>query len=172
MSTALLSERSGRTAAEVVVRVLEAVNRRDGDALVDLMHPDVEFFPILAALEGPVYTGHRGVRRWLHSLDLDWEVFETRLDRVHDFGDSAMGTGGWRARGRTSGVELDSQHGAWFARVSEGRVRWWRTYTDRVEALALCRGGGSLREGLDAAIGGDPRAATVQVKRGAAGLVA
>jgi ketosteroid isomerase-like protein len=129
-------ELSGRAAGEVVRRVLDAVNCRDGDALVDLLHPDVEFFPILAALEGPVYTGHEGVRRWLRSLELDWEVFETRLDRVHDFGDSALGEGGWHARGRTSGVTLDSQGGAWLARVRDGRVTWWRTYTDRAEALA------------------------------------
>jgi ketosteroid isomerase-like protein len=110
------------------------VNRRDSEALVDLLCPDVEFFPILAALEGPVYSGLPGVRRWLRSLDLDWEVFETRLDRVYDLGDSALGLGGWHARGRTSGVELDSR-GAWHARVIEGRVVWWRTYTDRAEAL-------------------------------------
>ena len=47
------------------------MNRRDSEALVDLLCPDVEFFPILAALEGPVY----------------------------------------------------------------GRVAWWRTYTDRAEAM-------------------------------------
>jgi ketosteroid isomerase-like protein len=114
--------------------VLEAVNRRDAEALVDLMDPAVEFFPILAALEGPVYSGHSGVRRWLRSLDLDWELYETRLERVYDLGDRALGLGGWYARGRTSGVELDSQPGAWLARVRGGRVVCWRTYTDRTEA--------------------------------------
>jgi ketosteroid isomerase-like protein len=115
--------------------VLEAVNRRDAEALVDLMHPDVEFFPILAALEGPVYSGHVGVRRWLRSLELDWQLYETRLERVYDLGDSALGLGGWHARGRTSGVELHMQPGAWHARVAQGRVVLWRTYTDRAEAF-------------------------------------
>jgi ketosteroid isomerase-like protein len=115
---------------------LGAVNRRDAEALVDLMHPEIEFFPILAALEGPVYSGHVGVRRWLRSLELDWEHYETRLERIYDLGASALGLGGWRARGRTSGVELHMQPGAWHARVREGRVVWWRTYTDRAEAFA------------------------------------
>ena len=140
-------EGARRAAGQVVRLVLDAVNRRDGDALVDLVHPDVEFFPILAALEGPVYTGHQGVRRWLRSLELDWEVFETRLDRVHDFGDSALGEGGWHARGRTSGVLLDSQGGAWLARVRDGRVTWWRTYTDRAEALATAPTPGRFKGG-------------------------
>jgi ketosteroid isomerase-like protein len=122
------------TAAAVVGLVLDAVNRRDADALVELLDPDVELFPILASLEGG-YRGHAGARRWLRSLELDWEVYETRLERVLDFGTSALGLGGWDARGRTSGVELHTQPGAWHARVREGRVVWWRTYTDRAEAL-------------------------------------
>lgn len=130
---------ASRTASEVVRLVLDAVNDRDIEALIDLMHPDVEFFPILAALEGPVYSGHAGLRRWLRSLELDWEIYETRLERIHDLGASALGLGSWRARGRTSGVELDSQPGAWHARVREGRLVWWRTYTDRAEALETLR---------------------------------
>jgi ketosteroid isomerase-like protein len=124
-----------RTAPDLLRLVLDAVNRRDGDALVDLMHPEVEFLPILAALEGPVYSGHAGVRRWLRSLELDWDYYETRLERVYDLGDAALGLGGWRARGRTSGVELHLQPGAWHTRVNEGRVVWWRTYTDRADAF-------------------------------------
>ena len=125
------------TAPDLLRLALDAVNRRDADDLVDLLHPEVEFFPILAALEGPVYSGHVGVRRWLRSLDLDWEYFETRLEQVYDLGDEALGLGGWHARGRTSGVELHMQPGAWHARVDEGRVVMWRTYTDRADAFRV-----------------------------------
>jgi ketosteroid isomerase-like protein len=123
------------SAPDLLRLVLDAVNRRDGDALVDLVHPEAEVFPILAPLEGPVYSGHAGIRRWLQSLELDWDYYETRLGCVYDLGDSALGLGGWRARGRTSGVELHLQTGAWHARVNEGRVVWWRTYTDRADVL-------------------------------------
>ena len=126
---------ASRTAAEVVRLVLDAVNRRDVEALVDCLDPDVEFSPILSPLEGPIHPGHAGVRRWLGSLELDWELYETRLESVHELGDSALGLGSWRARGRTSGVELDSQPGEWQVRVCGGRAVWWRTYTDRAEAL-------------------------------------
>jgi ketosteroid isomerase-like protein len=125
-----------RSAGEALGLVLDAVNRRDAEALVDLMHPEVEFLPILAALEGPAPAGHAGVRRWLRSLELDWKVWETRLDRTFDLGTSALGLGGWHAVGRTSGIELDGQRGAWLARMRDGRVVWWRTFTDQREALA------------------------------------
>jgi ketosteroid isomerase-like protein len=125
---------ASRTSADVVRLVLDAVNRRDADTLVELLDPDVELFPILASLDGG-YRGHAGARRWLRSLELDWEVYETRLEQVCDLGASALGLGGWDARGRTSGVELHTQPGAWHARVRSGRVVWWRTYTDRAEAL-------------------------------------
>jgi ketosteroid isomerase-like protein len=124
------------TAGEALGLVLEAVNRRDAEALADLVHPEVEFLPILAALEGPAAVGRPGVRRWLRSLELDWKVFETRLERVFDFGTIALGLGGWHVVGRTSGVELDLQGGAWLARMRDGRVAWCRAYTDRREALA------------------------------------
>ena len=135
-----------RSAAEALRLVLEAVNRRDAEALVDLMHPEVEFLPILAALEGPAYAGRSGVRRWLRSLELDWKVFETRLERVFDFGTSALGLGGWHAVGRTSGVELEAGGGAWLARMHDGRVGWWRSYTDWREALEAGGIGGAAAE--------------------------
>jgi ketosteroid isomerase-like protein len=125
---------AGRTSADVLRLVLDAVNHRDGEALVELLDPDVELYPIFASLEGG-YRGQAGARRWLRSLELDWEVYETRLEQVYDLGGSALGLGGWDARGRTSGVELHTQAGAWHARVRDGRVVWWRTYTDRAEAL-------------------------------------
>jgi hypothetical protein len=125
---------SRRTASDALRLVLDAVNARDPEALVHVMDPGVELLPILASLDGG-YRGHAGVRRWLRSLELDWELYETRVERVFDFGNSALGLGSWHARGRTSGVELDSQPGAWHARTDGGRVIWWRTYTDRAEAL-------------------------------------
>ena len=123
------------SAAEALALVLDAVNRRDAEALVDLMHPEVEFLPILAALEGPAPAGRAGVRRWLRSLELDWKVFEIRLERILDLGTAALGLGSWHAVGRTSGVELDGQGGAWLARMRDGRVISWRTYTDQRDAL-------------------------------------
>jgi ketosteroid isomerase-like protein len=56
-------------------RMLEAVNRRDADAMFACMHPRSEFIPIMAALEGRVYRGEEGVCQWLEDMEEHWEYF-------------------------------------------------------------------------------------------------
>lgn len=121
-------------AAEIVKRGLEAFNRRDADAMVALQHPDIEFVPITAAMEGRVY-GRADTPNFIRSLELDWEYFETHPREYYELGDRALALGTWRAKGRGSGVELGSQQGGWFAEIRDGLVYRWRTYTDRADAL-------------------------------------
>jgi ketosteroid isomerase-like protein len=120
---------------EVVRRNLEAVNRRDADGMLACMHPDSEFVPIMAALEGRIYSGEEGVRQWLAEMNDHWEHFETCPETFHDLGDRVIGFGHWRARGRTSGVEIEGQPATWFAQICDGKIYRWRTFTDRAEAL-------------------------------------
>ena len=50
---------------ELIQRAFEAFNRRDLDAFLELMAPEVEFTPYERALEGlGPYRGHDGVRTW------------------------------------------------------------------------------------------------------------
>ncbi len=120
---------------EIPRRLIDAYNRRDMDAFVELLDPNVEWIPIMAALEGRVYCGHEGVRAWIDDLDEDWEYFEPCLEDFHDLGDRILIFGHWRARGRASGVELDNQPAAWIYKIKDGKVVWMRTFTDRAEAL-------------------------------------
>ena len=64
------------SSAELVKRWLEAFNRRDEDAMIALSHPEIEFVPITAAMEGRVYCSPEETRDFLRSIELDWEVFE------------------------------------------------------------------------------------------------
>ena len=67
-------------ACETVLRAIDAYNRRDLDALLAEMHPEIELKPPLTALAGNVYRGHDGVAAWLADLD---ETFErTRIEPV------------------------------------------------------------------------------------------
>jgi ketosteroid isomerase-like protein len=133
--------------AEIVKRWLQAFNRRDGDAMIALQHPEIEFVPITAAMEGRVYRSPDETRDFLRSLELDWEVFETEPQEFYEVGDRALALGTWRARGRASGLELGSQRGGWLATIREGLVYRFRTYTERAEALdALGVSEGELAE--------------------------
>ncbi len=124
---------------EIARAVHEAFNRRDLAALFELLDPEVEWIPILAALEGRVYRGHAGIRQWIEDLDTDWEYFETCPEEFRDLGDRVLILGHWRARGRASRVELENQPGSWVVDLKGGKVIRQQTYTDRSEALEAVR---------------------------------
>lgn len=120
---------------ETARRIAEKFNARDNDGLLELLDPDVEWVPIMAALEGRVYRGHEGVLRWLDDLESDWDEFQTRPDEFHDLGDRVLALGSWYARGRASGIEFENQPASWLWQFKAGRAIRLRTYTDRAEAL-------------------------------------
>jgi ketosteroid isomerase-like protein len=120
---------------EIPRDLIEAYNRGDIPSFLELLDPDVEWIPIMAALEGRVYRGREGVRRWLDDIARDWEYFEPCYEEYHDLGDRVLILGTWRARGRASGVELENQPATWLYEIKDGRAVWMRTFTDRAEAL-------------------------------------
>ena len=89
-------------------RLIDAYNRGDIPSFLDCLDPEVEWIPIMAALEDEEY---------------------------HDLGDRVLILGRWRARGRSSGVELTNQPATWLYEIKDGRAVWMRTFTDRAEAL-------------------------------------
>ncbi len=104
--------------------------------LYELLDPQAEWIPITAVLEGNSYQGHDGVRQWIEEMRRDWEVFETRPEEFRDLGDDrVLILGTWRARGRSSGVELDFQQAAWLVQCRGGKVIRLQTFTDRERAL-------------------------------------
>ena len=61
-----------RENVDLALRMCEGFNRRDLDAMLALMHDEIEIEPRLGALEGD-YRGHKGVRRWWSNL-LDFSL--------------------------------------------------------------------------------------------------
>jgi ketosteroid isomerase-like protein len=122
--------------AEILRRNLELFNKRDADAMIALQHPEIEFVPITAAMEGRVYNGPEDTREFVRSLELDWELFEALPEEFYERGDRALALGTWRARGRGSRLELLTERGGWFAQIRDGLIYRWRTYTSREEAIA------------------------------------
>jgi ketosteroid isomerase-like protein len=120
---------------EVVRRMSETFTRRAFDEFLETLAPDVEWVPIMAALEGRVYRGHSGVRQWIEDLATDWEIFETYQEELRPIGNRVLVFGRWHARARASRVELDGQQATWLIELKGGRITRLQTYTDRVEAL-------------------------------------
>jgi ketosteroid isomerase-like protein len=120
---------------DLIKRFLEAVNRRDVAGMTALVHEDIHFVPITAAMEGREYYGFDGVRQFVDDLIDHWEFFDTVQEQWYDLEDRVAARGCWHARGRASGVEIDGQPALWLAHVSDGKIARWRTYTDVAEGL-------------------------------------
>ena len=112
-----------------------AFNQRDTETFLGLLDPDVEWVPMMARLEGAVYRGRAEVEGWLVGLDHDWVELRTEPQEFRDLGDVVLILGTWHARARTSGLVLDSEPGAWVARVRGGKVVRQETFTDLDQAL-------------------------------------
>jgi ketosteroid isomerase-like protein len=122
----------------LVQRMAVTFNQRDVPSFLEVIDPDVEWIPIMAALEGRVYHGHEGVCQWLEDLATDWEYFETYQEEHEVIGDRVLIFGRWRARARNSGIEL-KEPGSWLVDLHDGRVRRLQTFTDRRDAIEASR---------------------------------
>jgi ketosteroid isomerase-like protein len=107
---------------DVVGRSFEAFNARDANELVSLSTPDCEWLPFRAQLEGIVYRGHEGIRRFVSDIDDDWEGYQVDPLEFHDRGDCVAVVGQVRAVGRGSSVDIDSIAGFVFE-LHSGRIR-------------------------------------------------
>ena len=122
---------------EVFRRGLDAYNRQDLDALLVELDPDVEWHPALAVLLGgerTVFRGHQGVRESIKEEDEALAELHVEISEIRDLGNSALAIGSIRARGRESGVQIESPFGA-LADFRDGKGIRLRTYLDLKEAL-------------------------------------
>jgi uncharacterized protein (TIGR02246 family) len=124
-----------RDNVDLLRRVHEAFNRRDLETMLELIHPDGEWVPLMATLEGARYRGRDEIRRWYLELDRDWAEFQTTPEEFRDLGDVVLILGTWHARSRATGLTLDRQPGAWVAHVRDGKVVRQETFTDRAQAF-------------------------------------
>ncbi|HEX6711843.1 MAG TPA: nuclear transport factor 2 family protein, partial [Thermoleophilaceae bacterium] len=93
---------------EAFRRGLEAGNRGDIDALLDELHPEIEWHSALHMLMGgeqKVFRGHAGVRRMIGDLYETFDEVHIEMSEFRDLGDGLVAIGRTRNRGRASGVE-------------------------------------------------------------------
>src|SRR6476619_1927404 len=90
-----------------------AFNCGDLDGMLAPTHPDIHFQPLRAVLEGEVYEGHEGFRRWLVDMADDWENFDIQVLEVRPLDpDRVLIEGKLHGRTRGSGVEIEGT-GVW-----------------------------------------------------------
>jgi ketosteroid isomerase-like protein len=114
---------------------VDALDAGDADAMLDLVHPDYEFFSRLASVEGRAYRGREGFLDYLRDIadgfsGARWELVEI----VGSRGDVAVVVFRFTAVGRESRAPVDMT-GPQVWTFRDGLV--WRNevYRSRAEAL-------------------------------------
>lgn len=120
---------------ELTYRAHDAFNRRDLDAFLALMDPDVEFTPYERAVEGSgPYHGHSGVQGWWEDAFEILPDFRVELDEVRDLGDMVFVRGCLRGQGAGSGVSFERTYWGLFHWRDKKQV-WWHAFESESEAL-------------------------------------
>ncbi len=123
---------------DAILKAVEALNRRDADAVVAVVSPDVEWEtnPEMVGL-GAIYRGRARVREFFEQLlGLEtWESIHGVVEEITEAGDDRVLVGLLvEARGRGSGVpaELQIWQVLWFA---EGLITRRQAFWTRQHAL-------------------------------------
>jgi ketosteroid isomerase-like protein len=95
---------------ETVRAAYSAWNRDDLEAFLETLHPDIEIHPVLGgSVEGDVYRGHDGARRWIVEAKGEWVDFEASVPEVVDRGEKLLTVVRVTARGRASGALIEGE---------------------------------------------------------------
>ncbi len=117
---------------ETFKRAIGAYNRRDVEAMVEEVDPEVEWRPAWG--EAAVYRGHEGVRELFREIDDVLDEVHLDYSETRDLGDRVVGIGSIRMRGRGSGAETESSL-ATVVDIKNGKAISVHTYLDPNEAL-------------------------------------
>jgi ketosteroid isomerase-like protein len=126
---------------ELALRALDAFDRRDVDAFVAHLSPDVVFEenPELPGLRA-VYHGRAEVREWMAAVLEVLEGLEVEVAEIRELGDDRVFSETvMAARGRGSGVPVELRFWMvlWFAegKITRRQVSWTRD--EALEAAGL-----------------------------------
>jgi ketosteroid isomerase-like protein len=123
---------------EAFKRFADANNRRDVEALLAELDPEVEWqSAVLGSLggEATVHRGHDGVREMLRDLYEAFSEFQVQFSEIRDLGDRIVAIGRWITRGEESGVETTPPLAS-VVDFRNGKAIRVRSYLDPEQALA------------------------------------
>ena len=122
--------------AAVVRAVFDAFQRRDPDALTELLDPEVTFEPASTPVrEREPYHGHEGLREYLRDIEETWDEFEVTVSDLRESGDNVVALGRIKAIATGAAYMTDSPAGfVW--RLRDGKVVWGKVFTNVSDALS------------------------------------
>lgn len=123
--------------SEPVRRALDAWNRTgqlSEDLFREVAWPDAVLDVSANVFNPAVYEGYDGWQRWAAQVREAWESFRMEPEELIEQGDLVVVLARARAKGRGSGVELDTPS-AMVCRLRDGRIAVMRVQPDREAAL-------------------------------------
>jgi uncharacterized protein len=121
---------------EVIRGAYAAYSRGDVDAVLELMHPDVEWHPPPTSVDPQPLQGREAVREYLAPDFFEDQTAEP-LEVIEE-GDRIMVVARVRARGRESGVQIDgTAFHLWT--IADDRAVGFAAFVDRDQAFAAFR---------------------------------
>lgn len=122
---------------EIVRRLQAAWDRRDVDAVLELVHEEAEWHPALTAggLEGTVFRGPAGIRSYLRQLDEVWAELTSHVEELRDLGEGrVLMLARLHAIGRESGAAVDHPTGLLFT-IEDRKIVLMRAFATPAQAL-------------------------------------
>ena len=116
----------------------EALNRGDIDATLAVLHDDASWVEHSDLPEAGSYGGVATIRAFLEHFLESWDEFHQTIEDKVVRGHCALLFIHLEARGKGSGIEVDSRY-AHLWQLSEGKGTRVDTYYDREQALAALR---------------------------------
>jgi len=130
---------------EVTRRGFEAYNAGDLDALVELLHPEVELHADHELINGGDHRGHEGFTRWNAEWTEAWEEFTIEPRALETFGEHVILADTHQvARGAGSGIDVEMDV-FWVFEVEDDQVVRMHLYANRDRALEAIAGWSEAR---------------------------
>lgn len=118
---------------EVVRRVLDAFNRRDSEAILELVHPDARFVSMTGQLlrEGAAYVGRDGLLEYFADAERLWQGLQVEPREIQAAGDGVVVIGYVHAHTDAGELRLPV---VWTWRLRDGLIAECVVHSDAAAA--------------------------------------
>jgi ketosteroid isomerase-like protein len=115
---------------QVVARLFDAFSRRDIEATLALVHPEIVFQPMTAAVtqHGEPYRGHAGICRYMQDVEVLWEELRVQPTQIRAAGRAVVALG--VASGSGPAGAFAEVPTTWVVKFKDGLVSHAQIFSD------------------------------------------
>jgi ketosteroid isomerase-like protein len=110
--------------------LFDAFNRRDIAAALKVVHPELVFLPVSAAVmaDGEPYLGHEGLRRYMLDVQAHWLELAVHPVQIRAAGEAVVALG--QVSGRGPAGTLDGVSTTWVLKFRDNLVVHAQVFSD------------------------------------------